>query len=594
MKHYLISFILLFFCTSLIEAQVPGRFDLRVPLKDKGKPLRDVQLDLQVEVVETLPKQSQKVVYMESYEDVWTNYDGYIPIKVGYGEKPKKGAFSDINWPAGYKAIRIKGRPAKSTNENEYKELYFAGLPTTAQAHIINPYFRPGIGRVEIFPNRSYPSIELKSLLSDRSPFIDFSNPVDEDYVARIRLGKGGDNRTLWFQSKTGEFTFERASNRIRLSTVSTAWIRLEGGNSAINFATAIGDNNRLGKISINEGSGKFEIQSINGAEMYVNSGSEPTEFRGSKQTFNASRHTFNGEVEFKAGIVGNTGYPAVHYYRWGPTSNTDNGSISLRNPGGDSYYNQIRISKLFSSAITDNYSIKTEGRIRAQSFDATSDGRIKVLVNPPVHLAIYETIMALEPVSFYYKDSIRFGSNLTLGFIAQDVEKILPQAVSNSSNIVPDIFQFANDIIFDSIEHSILVTLNELPEKPIHIGEKIQVLGSNPHLLEVMSINGTNLKLKNWLEGPIEELFIYGREVNDFRNIDYNQIFTLNVAATQELIKEVDSLKAQVTTLQDQQAELQQTNTELRAEMNVMQQQLNAITRQLALSTEEDNKPNK
>jgi len=50
------------------------------------------------------------------------------------------------------------------------------------------------------------------------------------------------------------------------------------------------------------------------------------------------------------------------------------------------------------------------------------------------------------------------------------------------------------------------------------------------------------------------EKVFVFGREVNDFRTLDYDAIAMLNVSATQQLKKEKD---AEVKALQDQNAAL-------------------------------------
>ena len=81
MKKIAVVILMIFYCTNL-QSQAPQHFDLYVQLKDKaGEPLRDVKLDLQVEV-----RERGTVQYKEAHADVWTNYDGYISIRVGGGK----------------------------------------------------------------------------------------------------------------------------------------------------------------------------------------------------------------------------------------------------------------------------------------------------------------------------------------------------------------------------------------------------------------------------------------------------------------------------------------------------------------------------
>jgi hypothetical protein len=47
------------------------------------------------------------------------------------------------------------------------------------------------------------------------------------------------------------------------------------------------------------------------------------------------------------------------------------------------------------------------------------------------------------------------------------------------------------------------------------------------------------------------EKVFVYGREVEDFRSVDYEAITMLNVSATQELSRENEALKKRVAELE-------------------------------------------
>ena len=49
------------------------------------------------------------------------------------------------------------------------------------------------------------------------------------------------------------------------------------------------------------------------------------------------------------------------------------------------------------------------------------------------------------------------------------------------------------------------------------------------------------------------EEVFVFGREVNDFHTVDYEAISMLNVSATQELYKRLKALEKENTALKAQ-----------------------------------------
>jgi hypothetical protein len=46
-------------------------------------------------------------------------------------------------------------------------------------------------------------------------------------------------------------------------------------------------------------------------------------------------------------------------------------------------------------------------------------------------------------------------------------------------------------------------------------------------------------------------EIFVYGREVDDFHSLNKDAIFTVNVAATQEIDRQLQAAKVQIASLE-------------------------------------------
>jgi hypothetical protein len=63
-------------------------------------------------------------------------------------------------------------------------------------------------------------------------------------------------------------------------------------------------------------------------------------------------------------------------------------------------------------------------------------------------------------------------------------------------------------------------------------------------------------------------KVFVYGREVDDFRAVDYEALTTLNISATQELVKMINALQAE-------NAEVKTKLTSVSADMEVIKQVL-------------------
>ena len=68
----------------------------------------------------------------------------------------------------------------------------------------------------------------------------------------------------------------------------------------------------------------------------------------------------------------------------------------------------------------------------------------------------------------------------------------------------------------------------------------------------EVMEVRDGAFRPDGKVDG--DSLFVYGREVNDFRSVDYDAISMLNVSATQQLKLEKD---AEIQALRDENAAL-------------------------------------
>jgi hypothetical protein len=56
----------------------------------------------------------------------------------------------------------------------------------------------------------------------------------------------------------------------------------------------------------------------------------------------------------------------------------------------------------------------------------------------------------------------------------------------------------------------------------------------------------------------PTSRVFVFGKRVDDFRVVDYDQLFSMNIGATQRLAAENQNLKARIAVLEKAVAALQ------------------------------------
>lgn len=127
-----------------------------------------------------------------------------------------------------------------------------------------------------------------------------------------------------------------------------------------------------------------------------------------------------------------------------------------------------------FANSTSGNFSIIASDRIQATEFNAVSDARIKNIQNRIDTAEALDKINQLQVTQYTYKDWLQKGTAPKTGFIAQEVEKILPSAVNQTANYIPNIMQIPYAFCVDTLKNTISINL----EKPIFLkkGDKIRL----------------------------------------------------------------------------------------------------------------------
>jgi len=178
--------------------------------------------------------------------------------------------------------------------------------------------------------------------------------------------------------------------------------------------------------------------------------------------------------------------------------------------------------------------SIFAHNRVVAPHFITYSDKRFKKSITKDLNL---DALNKLETCQYIHKTD-NYSNNI--GFLAQDVEKVLPDAVMQMTGFVPNIF---NATKVKAIEEN-RVSLALPKMLAVQKGDLIKIVTDKEYELEIKEVTEDSFMVDKWEENKLEEVFLYGTKVKDLRAIDYNYIFSLNVAFTQRLQKEVKSLK--------------------------------------------------
>jgi hypothetical protein len=214
----------------------------------------------------------------------------------------------------------------------------------------------------------------------------------------------------------------------------------------------------------------------------------------------------------------------------------------------------------------TNYYSIRTAGRITCPEFNANSDARIKQEVYYSDGESNLSLINNLKVAEFRFIDQVQNGSGKKQGFIAQDVEKVLPQAVSLTKDFIPDIYEGATDLQLLPAG-KLKIYLKSIGK--ISVGDTLKMIvpsGDMIRTVETIQADGS------FVVGDVKEapvfLFVYGKLVNDFRSIDYNRLFTAGIGAIQELDRKRDIQQSEIEKVIEENSHLKAEIQSLRTEI--------------------------
>ena len=214
------------------------------------------------------------------------------------------------------------------------------------------------------------------------------------------------------------------------------------------------------------------------------------------------------------------------------------------------SYTSYGRLSTSGASGTNDGrpnspISIWADGHVVGSLITVHSDERIKTAIQPSDSRADLGTLLGIEITDYKHIDTLANGNTPQKKVIAQQVERVFPQAVSKSTSPIPDIFKNA-----EIADGWVLLATD------LKVGERVRLIGEKGESLEeVIEVRGDAFRTA--FKPDEGRVFVYGREVEDFRTVDYDAIAMLNVSATQQVKKELDAVKIENAKLKNQLAAL-------------------------------------
>ena len=190
------------------------------------------------------------------------------------------------------------------------------------------------------------------------------------------------------------------------------------------------------------------------------------------------------------------------------------------------------------------------------------------------------DKLMLLKPKEYYLCDEKDYLKKY--GIIAQEVnENIdLNHLVYNDEDYIANIYLYASYVKEDNIYK--LITNSTIINK-INVDDELKLLLNNTDNIEIIIedspyhnrykkryvkvksiINETTFEIYEDIELNINEInniFIYGKKVQDFKKLDYSSLYSLNIKATQELYKLIQHQQSIIENLQLRIIELENKN---------------------------------
>mgnify|MGYP000673893941 CR=1 FL=1 len=200
------------------------------------------------------------------------------------------------------------------------------------------------------------------------------------------------------------------------------------------------------------------------------------------------------------------------------------------------------------SASATHNTSIFADGRIIAPYVGINSDLRIKTDLHPSDSGMDLTTLMEIAVTDYHLKDKVANGKGPQKKVIAQQVETVYPQAVLQTTGVVPDLYKKA------TVKKGWVELATDLKK-----GDRVKLIGKTDQSVhEVLEIRDGAFRPDGQVKD--EQVFVYGREVSDFRTVDYDAIAMLNVSATQELARKLATVQAENAALRRELAAKEQS----------------------------------
>jgi hypothetical protein len=327
--------------------------------------------------------------------------------------------------------------------------------------------------------------------------------------------------------------------------------------SSAGNYSTAMGYRaTASGAASTSMGFETNAEENYSTAIGIFNNGNVNALFMVGNGTTNANRYnTFTIRKDNNCvGINNDNPQAALHVSGY---QNVSGGQASFFYPVSQSYYlleqnlggyitaRCLNYSPSFTASlgILSDYGIMSKTYVGSGVNIVSSDSRIKNIIGISNSKEDLDRLKKIEITNYKMKDVNTWGNQVFKKVIAQQVEEVYPEVIKKTKSTIPDIYALAQTVAYNEKNKELTITLSK--SYNIKIGDKIELVHpkNGKQVAEVIAVMDNSFTIKDWAHAT-DKIFVFGREVNDFRNVDYEALSMLGISAIQQLAIEVEDLK--------------------------------------------------
>lgn len=280
--------------------------------------------------------------------------------------------------------------------------------------------------------------------------------------------------------------------------------------------------------------------------------------------------------------IFANDFYASGNQTSQGVFLGTDAGEFNLGGANGTGGDNTT-IKYDYIAGLFDGILIAKQRVYVGNSLTTSSDRRAKNILGQSSSAADLKLLEQLRVTDFTWIDRRQDNHRAHKLLIAQQVAEVFPQAVSvaPTPQTIPSVYEKGREVRFDRSAGRLHITVSK-PHGFV-VGDKIDLFARTQKLegVKVLAV-GSLYQFAVAASEPVEDVFVYGKQVNDFLTVDYDAVAMLNVSATQELARRNEKLETENESLKRRVIDLEARERQVVA-MQKRVDELEGLERQMA-----------